>query len=114
MGFDASADKFDELAAAFTNDARANGDGGRDSALPVLVASEDSARGLHLDGVDAVLVLARPRSADEYLHLAGRTGRCGAAGEVVSIVTYREADALRGWAGQLGFDVTKEAEYEGY
>jgi hypothetical protein len=44
-------------------------------ALPVLVACESAARGLHLDGIDAVYVLARPKTADEYLHLAGRTGK---------------------------------------
>ena len=55
-----------------------------------------------------------PRSTDEYLHLAGRTGRCGAAGDAVSIVTYREADALKGWANQLGFKLTKESEFESY
>jgi superfamily II DNA/RNA helicase len=44
-------------------------------ALPILVACESAARGLHLDGIDAVYVLARPKTADEYLHLAGRTGK---------------------------------------
>ena len=50
--------------------------------------------------------------------LVGRTGRCGAAGEALSIVTYREADALKGWAnqhpGQLGFQLTEESEFESY
>ena len=69
MGFDGTADKFDQLATAYTtNNNNNNNDNSGDSpesseSLPVLVASEDSARGLHLDGVDAVFVLARPRSA---------------------------------------------------
>ena len=90
MGFDASADKFDELAAAFTNDARANGDGGRDSALPVLVASEDSARGLHLDGVDAVLVRARPSTVPRG---GGHSTSPGALGTRAPRVSYREVAA---------------------
>ena len=88
--------------------------GAASAAAPVFVTFEDSARGLHFDGVDAVFVPARPRSADEYLHLAGRTGRCGAAGEAISIVTYREADALKGWANQLEFALTKDSEFEAY
>ena len=68
MGFDGTADKFDQLATAYTNNNNNNNGNSGDSSessesLPVLVASEDSARGLHLDGVDAVFVLARPRSA---------------------------------------------------
>jgi superfamily II DNA/RNA helicase len=79
------------------------------SPLPLLVASESSARGLHFDGVDAVFILSRPESADEYLHLAGRTGRCGLPGNVISIVTFREAAALKGWSSHLGFSLTKLA-----
>jgi len=80
----------------------------QDGQLPILVASEDSARGLHLEGVDMVFVLSRPRSPDEYLHLAGRTGRQGASGIVVSIVPFGEAAAIRGWAKQLKFTLTKD------
>ena len=75
--------------------------------LPIIVATESSARGLHFDGVDTVFVLARPRSADEYLHLAGRTGRCGRTGRVVSILSYQEVDALKTWAALLRFDVSR-------
>ena len=54
-------------------------------------------------------VLARPRTADEYLHMAGRTGRCGANGKAISIVTFREADALQGWATQLGIELERDS-----
>ena len=40
-----------------------------------LVTFEGSARGLHLDNVDAVFIMGRPASAASYLHLAGRVGR---------------------------------------
>ena len=78
------------------------------SKLPILVASEDTARGLHLPGVDVVFIAARPRSADEYVHLAGRTGRCGEEGHVVSLVSYREGKALEVWAKQPGFPLERE------
>lgn len=42
---------------------------------PVIVCSEESARGLHLDAVQAVFVIGQPSSAASYTHMAGRTGR---------------------------------------
>ena len=78
-----------------------------------MVAAESSARGLDFPAVGSVFVLARPRSADEYLHLAGRTGRGGRRGEAVSVVTYREAAALEGWAAQLRFELRRITEVEG-
>ena len=41
------------------------------------VTGEDTIRGLHLDGLDVVIVVGRPRGVDEYTHIAGRTGRAG-------------------------------------
>lgn len=79
----------------------------------ILVASESTARGLHFDDVDTVFVLCRPTSADEYLHLAGRTGRCGLSGQVVTIVSYKEVAALKTWAKQLSFELTKIDGVEG-
>jgi hypothetical protein len=35
----------------------------------ILVANQDSVRGLHLDGLDLVVVLGRPHSPDEYVHI---------------------------------------------
>jgi len=78
-----------------------------DSTPRILVACKSSARGLHFDGVDFVYILARPSGPDEYLHLAGRTGRCGEAGTVVTILTYNEAAALKAWAKQLDFAVNE-------
>jgi len=42
---------------------------------PVIVCPEKSARGLHLDAVQAVFVIGQPSSAAAYMHMAGRTGR---------------------------------------
>jgi len=90
--------------------AAAQGDTG--VVLPILVASEASARGLHFEGIDAVFVLSRPQSPDEYLHLAGRTGRGGRPGKAISIVSYSEASAIEAWSKQLRFEVTKRPEIE--
>lgn len=72
--------------------------------IPVLVASADSARGLDFRGLDTVFLVGRARSPDEYVHLAGRTGRQGKEGTVVSIVTYKEVKTMMSWCTQLKVD----------
>lgn len=70
----------------------------------LLVTHEDNVRGLHLDALDAVIVVGRPGSPDEYTHIAGRTGRAGRNGSVLNIVGYEQAAALASWTKMLGVD----------
>ena len=77
---------------------------------PFLVTFEGSARGLHIDDVDAVFLVGRPASAASYLHLAGRVGRSLPAqgevtirpGTVVSLCTNGSAKELEKWTKQIG------------
>ncbi len=70
----------------------------------ILIAHEDNVRGLHLAGLDAVVVVGRPGSPDEYTHIAGRTGRAGRRGSVLNIVSFEQAAALASWTKMLGID----------
>ena len=70
----------------------------------LLVTQEDNVRGLHLDGLDAVIVVGRPGSPDEYTHIAGRVGRAGRRGSVLNIVSFEQAAALASWTMMLGVD----------
>lgn len=70
----------------------------------LLVTHEDNVRGLHLDGLDAVVVVGRPGSTDEYTHIAGRTGRAGRRGSVLNIVSFEQAAAMASWTKMLGVD----------
>ena len=54
--------------------------------LQVMVATDLAARGLDVPALDAVVNLDLPRSAADYTHRIGRTGRAGAAGVAVSFV----------------------------
>ena len=54
--------------------------------LQVLVATDLAARGLHIDGLAAVINHDLPRSALDYTHRIGRTGRAGAQGVAVSFI----------------------------
>ena len=65
------------------------------------VTGEDTIRGMHLDGLDLVIMVGRPRGPDEYTHIAGRTGRAGRHGKVVAVVSDEQANMLRGWETML-------------
>jgi superfamily II DNA/RNA helicase len=67
----------------------------------LLITGEDSIRGLHLDGLDVVLVAARSVGPDEYTHIAGRTGRAGQSGHVVNIVNQDDVQKVKAWENML-------------
>ncbi|MFA5529484.1 MAG: ATP-dependent RNA helicase RhlB [Thiohalomonadaceae bacterium] len=52
--------------------------------LPVLVATDVAARGLHVPDVTHVFNFDLPQDAQDYVHRIGRTARAGASGTAVS------------------------------
>jgi superfamily II DNA/RNA helicase len=60
--------------------------GFRAGSIPVLVATDVAARGIHVDHVDLVLQIDPPTDPKDYTHRAGRTARAGEAGLIVTIV----------------------------
>ncbi len=65
-------------------------DGFRSGRLQLLVASDLAARGLDIPGIGYVFNLDLPEDPQVYLHRAGRTGRAGSSGVVISLVSPRE------------------------
>jgi superfamily II DNA/RNA helicase len=59
--------------------------------LPVLVATDVAARGLHIDAVDCVMHYDPPEDHKAYLHRSGRTARAGSTGVVVSLLLWNQA-----------------------
>lgn len=59
----------------------------REGRINILVASDIGARGLDFDGVEIVVNLDISEEPVYYQHRAGRTGRNGASGMVISVVT---------------------------
>ncbi len=55
----------------------------RDGSVPVLVATDVAARGIHVDDVSVVLNVDPPLDHKMYVHRAGRTARAGESGSVV-------------------------------
>lgn len=52
--------------------------------LPVLVATDLAARGLHVPEVSHIFNYDLPQNAEDYVHRIGRTARAGASGDAVS------------------------------
>jgi len=52
--------------------------------LPVLIATDVAARGLHIDDVSHVFNYDLPQQAEDYVHRIGRTARAGTQGVAVS------------------------------
>jgi ATP-dependent RNA helicase SrmB len=62
--------------------------------IPILVATDLAARGLHLPSVTRVIHFDLPRSVEIYLHRSGRTGRNGQPGETLLLVEAHDAQLL--------------------
>ena len=52
----------------------------------MVVASEEEVRGLDFKDLQHVFIFQVPRTAEEYLHLAGRVGRLGKEGIVTTVI----------------------------
>ena len=66
----------------------------KDGELRVLVATDIAARGLDIEQLPHVVNYDLPHVAEDYLHRIGRTGRAGASGEAVSLVSPEERPLL--------------------
>jgi len=69
----------------------------------VLVATDVAARGIHVENVACVLHFDPPNDHKDYVHRSGRTGRAGADGTVVSLITPEQTGEARSVQRALGF-----------
>lgn len=76
----------------------------------LLVSTAGSARGLDLDAVDVVMLYNLPDAADQYLHLAGRTGRQGRTGAVVSLLVPDQVPQLGSITRQLRISIRQHPD----
>ncbi len=66
----------------------------KSNALQVLVATDIAARGLDIDQLPQVVNFDLPSVPEDYVHRIGRTGRAGATGEAISLVSADEFKQL--------------------
>lgn len=53
----------------------------------ILIATDIAARGIDVKGIAHVVNYDLPQCSDDYIHRIGRTGRAGASGQAVSLLT---------------------------
>jgi ATP-dependent RNA helicase RhlE len=70
--------------------------------VQVLVATDIAARGLDISELPHVVNFELPHVPEDYIHRIGRTGRAGASGEAISLVSRDEQERLRAIERLLG------------
>ncbi len=73
--------------------------------LPVLVATDVAARGIHIDAVDVVIHYDPPEDHKAYLHRSGRTARAGTSGVVVSLLLWNQAGEAEQLQKKIGLSL---------
>lgn len=63
--------------------------------IQILVATDIAARGIDIDHLPLVINFDLPQVAEDYVHRIGRTGRAGADGQAISLVSADEIHQLR-------------------
>lgn len=67
----------------------------KDGRIQALVATDIAARGIDIDQLACVINFELPNISEDYVHRIGRTGRAGAQGIAISLVTVDEAGFMQ-------------------
>lgn len=76
--------------------------------IRVLVATDIAARGLDIPLLPHVVNFELPNISEDYVHRIGRTGRAGASGEAISLVSSDERAYLRDIEKLVGIRIQSE------
>jgi ATP-dependent RNA helicase RhlB len=80
-------------------------DGIKNGRIPLLVATNVAARGLHVDDLDLVINYDIPEDCEDYVHRIGRTARVGKDGKAISLVCENYVHALDSIEKYLGMKI---------
>ncbi|MBN9612571.1 MAG: DEAD/DEAH box helicase [Actinobacteria bacterium] len=82
-----------------------------DGKADILVATDVAARGIHVDDVELVLQADPPDDTKAYVHRAGRTGRVGKGGRVLTVIPRTRQKCTRELFAQLGVEPASFADF---
>lgn len=82
--------------------------GFKNGSVRVLVATDIAARGLDIPLLPHVINFELPNISEDYVHRIGRTGRAGASGEAISLVSADETTYLRDIQKLIGMKIPVE------
>lgn len=66
----------------------------RNQAIEILIATDVAARGIDVDGIEAIINFDIPQENEIYVHRIGRTGRAGKTGMAITFATTRQARSI--------------------
>ncbi|AGA57299.1 DNA/RNA helicase, superfamily II [Thermobacillus composti KWC4] len=85
----------------------------RDGRLRIVLTTDVAARGIDIPELELVVSLGVPTDAERYIHRAGRTGRMGREGTVVSLVDPRDWPRVGKLMRKLGIAIGERELYGG-
>ena len=85
----------------------------KDGKCRVLVATDIAARGIDISELPYVVNFDLPQVAEDYVHRIGRTGRAGASGQAVSLVSHDEGKMLQEIERLIKMKIPRE-QLDGY
>lgn len=78
--------------------------------IQVLVATDITARGIDIQGLEYIINFDIPNSVDDYIHRIGRTGRAGGEGNAISLVSSSEIYSMKVIERKLQFKFKVQKE----
>ena len=82
----------------------------RDQKTRILIATDVAARGLDVNHIECVINYDLPQCPEDYIHRIGRTGRAGAEGIAISLVTPQDSQKWRNIARLMNPNAKFEKE----
>jgi ATP-dependent RNA helicase RhlE len=79
--------------------------------VAALIATDVAARGLDIDQLPMVINYEIPSAAEDYVHRIGRTGRAGASGIAISLVSPEEEKYLKDIEKLIKREITREETF---
>ncbi|WP_413378719.1 helicase-related protein [Alkalihalobacillus sp. 1P02AB] len=77
----------------------------KEGEIHILVATDVASRGLDVDDVTHIIQLDPAADPDSYLHRAGRTGRMGKEGKVLTLMSHKDEYKIAKYMRELGIEI---------
>ena len=79
----------------------------------ILIATDIAARGLDIEGLTHVIHVDVPRTIEQYTHRSGRTGRAGADGEVLTLLSYKDEKDYKKLTREMNVKAVQKVWHQG-